>query len=72
MLITINRNARGPDSLEAVIRDENTQQSLPVITIANPDRVRTDGESAAHAAERLLEYLAEIEKLLGAGRIYIP
>lgn len=72
VLITVNRNAHGPDSLQAVIPDENTQRSLPVVTIANPDRVRMDSEYAAHVAERLLEYLLEIDKLLGAGRIYIP
>jgi len=38
VLITGNRNDDGPDSLEAVIRDENQPESLPVITFANPNR----------------------------------
>src|SRR5262249_53308315 len=39
VLLTGNRNHRGPDSLEATIRLENQPDSLPVITIADPDRV---------------------------------
>jgi len=41
-LIAGNRNDDGPDSLEAVIRDENQPDSLPVVTIANPDRMLND------------------------------
>ncbi len=37
VLITGNRNKRGPDSLEAVIERENQPDSLPVVTIADPD-----------------------------------
>jgi hypothetical protein len=36
VLITANRNKRGPDSLEAVIQHENQPDSLPVITIRTP------------------------------------
>jgi hypothetical protein len=40
VLITANRNQRGPDSLEAVIRQENTADSLPVFTLSNPELLR--------------------------------
>lgn len=40
LLITGNRNAEGPDSLEMTIRQRNTAYSLPVLTLADPDRVR--------------------------------
>ncbi len=35
VLITGNRNKRGPDSLQAVLDRENRTDSLPVITIAD-------------------------------------
>ena len=53
VLITGNRNKRGPDSLEAVIQRENQASSLPEITIADPDRVLQDRLYAEQVAERL-------------------
>lgn len=38
VLITGNRNAQGPESLEAAIRDENTDSSPPVLTLADLER----------------------------------
>lgn len=72
ILITINRNARGPDSLEAVILSENADQSLPVVTLANPDRIRMDRDYAAKSAESLLDLLFDVERYLGIGRVYVP
>jgi Domain of unknown function (DUF5615) len=72
VLITGNRNMRGPDSLEAVIRSENQPDSLPVITIANANRVLQDRLYAEEVAERLLEKLIAIDDFRGAGRIYVP
>jgi hypothetical protein len=72
VLLTGNRNHRGPDSLEATIRLENQPDSLPVITIADPDRVLQDRLYAEKVAERLLDYLMRIEEIRGAGRIYVP
>ncbi|MEH2083983.1 MAG: hypothetical protein V7K89_29645 [Nostoc sp.] len=37
ILLTANRSMKGKDSLEQVIREENTLASLPVITIGNAD-----------------------------------
>jgi hypothetical protein len=53
--------------LEAVIRAENQPDCLPVVTIANPDRLY-----AETVAVRLLDYLILIENYRGAGRIYVP
>ncbi len=39
ILLTNNRNMDGEDSLEQTLRDENTVTSLPVLTIANADRL---------------------------------
>jgi hypothetical protein len=72
VLITGNRNDDGPDSLEATIRNENQPDSLPVITIANTDRVLRDRHYAETVAERLLDYLMRIDEVRGVGRIYVP
>lgn len=72
VLVTINRNARGSDSLEAVIQDERTDQSLPIVTLANPDRIRLDRKYAVKTAESLLALLFDIEQHLGMGRVYVP
>ena len=72
VLVTANRNRRGPDSLEETIRTLNTRQSLPVITIASPERIARDRAYAERVAERLLEFLMSIESYRGVGRLYVP
>lgn len=72
LLLTNNRNAAGPESLEAAIRENLTFNSLPVFTIANVRRLATSKEYAARAAERLYEYLLQIDELRGIGRLYLP
>jgi hypothetical protein len=72
VLITGNRNDDGPDSLEAVIQNENRLDSLPVMTLADPDRVLRDRDYVEKVAERLLEHLFAIDTFRGAGRIYVP
>lgn len=39
ILLTANRSMKGKDSLEEVIREENTPTSFPVLTIANVERL---------------------------------
>jgi hypothetical protein len=39
IVLTANRNMKGDDSLEQVIREDNTLQSLPVVTIGNKERL---------------------------------
>jgi hypothetical protein len=72
VLITGNRNDDGTDSLEATIRNENKPDSLPVITIADQDRVLQDRLYAERVAESLLDYLMRIDEVRGAGRLYVP
>ena len=72
ILITGNRNAMGADSLESTLTAHNTAYSLPVITLANPGRVMTDKQYAFMVAERLLDYLVNIEAYRGVGRLYVP
>lgn len=72
ILITGNRNNDGPDSLESTIQSCSTPQSLPVFTISDAKRILTDGEYAAEVAWSLIEYLYDLESVLGAGRLYLP
>lgn len=70
-LLTDNRNMEGHDSLEQTIRDENTEESLPVLTIGRVDRMteRTYRESCA---TRLLDIVLYPEDHVGTGRLFIP
>jgi hypothetical protein len=72
VLLTGNRNDEGPESLEAVIRTRGGLDSLPVFTIADLYRMRHDRTYAERIADRLLEYLVNIDKHRGTGRLYVP
>ena len=72
VLVTANRNADGPNSLEAVIRAESREDSLPVFTIADADRVLEDSEYRDRVAYKMADYLFDIDRYRGSGRIYLP
>jgi hypothetical protein len=72
VLLTANRNDAGPESLEATIRQHNTPESLPVFTLANDQRVLRDRLYAEAVADRLLEFLFDIDSYRGTGRLYLP
>ena len=72
VLITGNRNAEGPESLEITIRNENGPDCLPVLTIADRDRLMRDREYAESVLERLLETVIDLKVLRGAGRLFLP
>ena len=71
VLITGNR-ASGDDSLEQTIRDHAGADSLPVVTIGDPQRLVRDRAYASECAMRLLDLLERIETLRGTGRLFIP
>jgi len=71
IMLTNNRNDDDDNSLERTIREENTQQSLPVLTIGNLGRM-TERTYREKCAERLYEILIDLDKYLGAARIFIP
>ncbi len=71
-LLTANRNADRPDSLEETIRRENTPDCLPVFTFADATRIIRDRNYAERVAVRLLEYFLEIDNVRGAGRLFVP
>ncbi len=72
LLITANRSQKEADSLESAIRLLNKSNSLPVITLSNPKRIRKNRAYAELVADQLLESLFDLEKHLGTGRIYLP
>ena len=72
VLLTGNRNQDGPDSLETTLRSHNTPNSLPVFTIADIGQLRNSSDYAVRVAVRLIDYLLDIDKVRGAGRLYLP
>jgi hypothetical protein len=72
VLITANRNKLGDASLETTIQQRNTSSSLPVFTLANPERILRDRNYAEIVAEQVLERLLDIDTYRGTGRIYLP
>jgi hypothetical protein len=71
VLITANR-AANEGGLESVIQDSGDENSLPVITLGDQRRILRDRIYAEAAAEKLIDYLDQIESLRGTGRLYIP
>jgi hypothetical protein len=72
VLLTANRSMKGKDSLEQVMREENTPTSLPVITIGDADRVLSDPNYRDRCIDRLIEIIFEIDDYRGARRLFIP
>jgi predicted nuclease of predicted toxin-antitoxin system len=71
IILTANRNMKGEDSLEQVMREENTEISLPVVTIGNLDRF-SETDYRERCVERLMEIVLDIDQYKGAGRLFIP
>jgi len=72
ILITDNRNKNSPDSLEATIQQYNMSESLPVFTIADLRKFRKSRAYAQRVLEKLYEFLLDIDRLRGTGRLYLP
>jgi hypothetical protein len=62
---------KGEDSLEQVMREENTAGSFPVITIGSLDRL-DEPDYRERCIERLIEIVLDIENYMGAGRLFVP
>ncbi len=71
LILTANRNMKGDDSLEEVMREENTEKSFPVVTIGNLERL-DEFDYRERCVERLIEIILDIEQYMGAGRLFIP
>ncbi|MGB0561252.1 MAG: ACP S-malonyltransferase [Spirulinaceae cyanobacterium] len=72
ILLTANRSMKGENSLEQVLRQENTPRSLPVVTIGDPDRVLSDSNYRNRCVDRLIEILLDIEDYRGSMRLFVP
>lgn len=72
VLITGNRNEEDATSLEVTIQSANTPESLPVLTVGEPQRILSSRTYAESVVERLVEYLIDVENLRGTGRLYLP
>lgn len=72
VLITDNRNHDAPESLEETIARHNRPDSLPVFTISDLDKLRTNRQYAERVVERLLDYLLRVDEVRGTGRLYLP
>ena len=71
LILTANRNMKGDDSLEEVMREGNTEKSFPVVTIGNLERLN-EFDYRERCVERLIEIILDIEQYRGAGRVFLP
>jgi len=71
VLLTGNRGMSDPDSLEQVIREDNTLRSLPVLIIASMTRLR-EPLYRERCCLRLVEIALDLEKYRGTGRVFLP
>ena len=71
LILTANRNMKGEDSLEQVMREENTEDSFPVLTIGSLDRL-SEADYRERCVDRLIEIAIDIDQHKGAGRLFIP
>jgi hypothetical protein len=75
VLLTDNRNHRGPTSLEATLRDSWKVGCLPVVTISSKAQFQTDRIYAAKVASDLAEVLYGISqegRFRDQARIFVP
>jgi predicted nuclease of predicted toxin-antitoxin system len=72
ILLTANRNMKGEDSLERTLREDNTSNSLPIVTIGSLDRFRSEPGYRSQCADRIIEILLDLENYRGVGRVFIP
>jgi hypothetical protein len=71
-LITDNRNEDTPGSLETMIRTQTGPTSLPIFTISDIQRLRSERDYLEALVAKLLEYLKDADNLAGTGRLYLP
>jgi hypothetical protein len=72
VLLTGNRNSKGEESLEAVIQRLSQPESLPVLTIADADRVIADRQYAEDVAVQIMEVIFNLENFRGTRRLFVP
>jgi len=71
IMLTDNRSDNEEDSLEQTIREENSFNSLPVLTVGSLDRMK-GSYYRVKCAERIAEIVLDLKNYMGTGRIFIP
>jgi hypothetical protein len=71
LLLTGNRNQEDADSLEQTMQEENTPDSLPIITISQPQRI-IEVDYRERCIHSLVDIIIFLNQYLGTGRQYIP
>jgi len=71
LLLTANRRMKEEDSLEQTIREENTRNSLPVLTIGSVKKLE-EKVYRDRCVTKILEIVTDLENFMGTGRIFIP
>lgn len=71
VLLTANRSLKGVDSLERTLREEVGSESLPVLTVGQPERME-EREYRQACAVRLMEIFLDLDTYRGVGRLYLP
>lgn len=72
ILLTANRSMKGENSLEQVMREEMTSDSLPVVTIGDADRLLSISAYRERCSVRLVEIVLDINSYRGVRRLFIP
>lgn len=72
ILLTANRSMKGKNSLEKVMREENTSTSLPVVTIGNAGRVLSNSNYRNLCIDQLIKIIFDIDDYRGSRRLFIP
>ncbi|HOU12190.1 MAG TPA: ACP S-malonyltransferase [Anaerolineae bacterium] len=72
VLLTANRSMHEPESLEATLRQSNSPEALPVITLVDPQRMRFDTHYRRQCVLQLAEILFDLDSYRGCQRLFIP
>ena len=71
-LLTGNRRQESEDSLEATIKGERTDDSLPIFTVSDPRQILQSKAYRNKIVEKMIDYLLFRQLYLGTGRLYLP
>jgi hypothetical protein len=71
-LLTDNRNQDTTDSLGMIIRTRTVPTSVPVFTISDMRRFRSERDYVESVVAQLLEYLIVADNIRGVGRLFLP
>jgi predicted nuclease of predicted toxin-antitoxin system len=71
LILTANRNMKGNDSLEQVMREENSPQAYPIVTIGDLSRF-DEAEYRERTVNRIIEIVLDLDNYMGVGRVFIP